>query len=222
MAYCTECGKKNDDDAKYCKKCGTELIDIKTTDSIKSKKVDESVEEKIEKIASKFEETAERIGKRIEHRFERPGKSFEQWSDKTFGIIGPLIGSFLVIIILRIAIWGMIAVGEDYAVIGKIGSVLYDYLLLIYISILISSYNTYLLRKYKTNYQWISPCISTVTFIIGLWVVAKIFVVIDTELDISILASLAHVIETYLIVIFFVVILISYGLKLVTTPLGKK
>ena len=94
-------------------------------------------------------------------------------------------------------------------------------MLLIFISILISSYNTYLLKKYKANYQWISPCISTVTFIIGLWVVAKIFVVIDTELDISILASLAHVIETYLIVIFFVVILISYGLKLVTTPLDK-
>lgn len=25
MAYCSKCGKKNDDDAEFCSKCGTEL-----------------------------------------------------------------------------------------------------------------------------------------------------------------------------------------------------
>ena len=29
MAYCVKCGSKNDDDAEFCKKCGTSLKELK-------------------------------------------------------------------------------------------------------------------------------------------------------------------------------------------------
>jgi len=29
MTYCSKCGYKNEDDAKFCSKCGSSLIDIK-------------------------------------------------------------------------------------------------------------------------------------------------------------------------------------------------
>ena len=55
-----------------------------------------------------------------------------------------------------------------------------------------------------------------------LWILAKIFFVIDTELDASVLESLASIIESFIVVIFITVILISYGFMLIITPTVKK
>lgn len=219
---CPSCEFENSDDAKFCSKCGVEL-NITSEKNVKEiKKGEVPIEERVEKAAKNLGEAAERIGKRIERRFEHSGKAFGQWFDKKFGVVGPIIWAFIALIITRIVIWMMTNAEDEIVVLGKIGTLLYDYLLLIFISFLISSYNTYFLRNYKKQYQWISPVVATTGLIIGLWILAKIFFVIDTELDASVLESLASIIESFIVVIFITVILISYGFMLIITPTVKK
>ena len=220
--YCSKCGKKNKEDAEYCNQCGTELIKTSKNKTEESEQVPSKETKSIEQVAKEFGEGIERIGQRLEKRFDKTSEGFNQWFDQIFGIFGPLIWAFLALIILRIIIFGMDIVEDDYTVIGRIGNVLYNYLLLIFGLMLVSTYNSYLLRKYKNQYRWISPAISTAVFIVILWIIAKVFIVIDAELDIPILTSVATFIESYLWIIFIAIILISYGFMMVLTPLEKK
>ena len=69
MTYCNECGKKNDDDAQYCTKCGNYLT--KTS----------SWEKDIEKFAEDFGKKAEQFGKHIEKRAKEFAKKIEESSE---------------------------------------------------------------------------------------------------------------------------------------------
>lgn len=219
---CPSCNSENTDNAKFCSQCGGELKTTPEKSAKEIKKDDVPIEERVEKAAKNLGEAAERIGKRLEYRFEHSGKAFGQWFDKRFGIVGPLIWAFIALIIIRIVVWMMTNAEDEIVVMGKIGTVLYDYLMLIFISFLINSYNTYFLRNYKKQYQWISPIVATIGFIIGLWILAKIFLVIHAELDVSVLASLASVIESFIVVIFVAIVLISYGFLLIKEPIDRK
>ena len=69
MSYCHECGKKNDDDAQYCTKCGNYIA--------KSS----SFEKNIDKFAEEFGRKAEQFGKHIEKKAKKFAKSVEQSVD---------------------------------------------------------------------------------------------------------------------------------------------
>ena len=66
MVYCNECGKKNDDDAQYCTKCGNYIAK------------DSPIEKNIDKYAEEFGRKAEQFGKRIEKKAKEFAKSVEQ------------------------------------------------------------------------------------------------------------------------------------------------
>lgn len=71
MPYCDECGKKNDDDAQYCTKCGNYLAK------------GSSFEKDIDKFAEEFGRKAEQFGKQIEKKVKAFAKSVEQSSRST-------------------------------------------------------------------------------------------------------------------------------------------
>jgi len=64
MVYCQKCGKKNNDDAKYCSKCGFSL----TSKSVKRTS--------LEKQIGDFAEEVEQIGKKASKTIEKGVKSF--------------------------------------------------------------------------------------------------------------------------------------------------
>ena len=66
MDYCQKCGKKNDEDAEYCTKCGNYLARPS------------SFEKKIDKYADEFGRKAEEFGKRIEKKAKDFAKSVEE------------------------------------------------------------------------------------------------------------------------------------------------
>jgi uncharacterized membrane protein YvbJ len=66
MVYCKECGKKNDDDAQYCTKCGNYIAE------------GGAFEKNIEKAAEEFGRKAEQFGKHIEKKAKAFGKSVEK------------------------------------------------------------------------------------------------------------------------------------------------
>ena len=66
MLYCNECGKKNDDDAQYCTKCGNYIAK------------GSSFEKDIDKFSEEFGRKAEQFGKRIEKKAKAFAKSVEE------------------------------------------------------------------------------------------------------------------------------------------------
>jgi hypothetical protein len=233
MIYCTKCGTKNKDEATYCTKCGKSLTDTKIKDNSIEKPVDDStnsIEKKGKATGEEFEETIEKFSKEAQDlgkRIEKAGKRFEKatdrastyldnWWDRSFGIFGPLLSSFIVLIILRIIIEFLRIGAEDIAFLGEVGDLLLDYFLLIFVLILVSSYCSYFSRKYK-SFQWISPVIFAIVLVIVSLVAANIITVIGESIGNPDLAN-AEIIwrEKYLAMIFVIALLIGYLIKVVS------
>ena len=220
MTYCTKCGKKNDDDAEFCSKCGAELDTNNKETSIKKhpKKTEKLIEEK----AEEFGRSIEKAGIRFENKFENSVKDFQKWYDNKFKLFGPLIWSFLGLIILRVIIELMNRSGDDIVVLGEIGDFLYTYLLILFGLMLLNLYNSYLNRIYKQQYRLISPAISTISFAVTLWLISKILKILDNNLDVPFFTSIANFIDEFLIIIFIAVLVLSYCFVLFIIPFSKE
>ena len=220
MKYCTKCGAKLSEKAEFCTKCGTP---IKSSDKVKKEIKDKKpIEEKIEEITQDIGKKVEQIGKKIEKKADDVGGHINQWYNKTFKIAGPLIGAFIALIILRIIIYIIQASGDDIYIATALGEGLYEYLLIIFGSMLLSGYNTYLYRKYKHQYQWIYPLISAIGFIIGAWIAAQIMLIINQSDHTPILEAIGIFIDTYLIGIFILALIIGYALQFAFAPYMSK
>lgn len=229
MVYCSKCGKKNKVNTNFCINCGFELI-VDKKDKTPEKKVEDIAEDikdrgeklgkKIEKVAETFGKEADDFGKRIEKRFDKAGKGFESWYYRSFGVFGPLVTSFLGLIILRFVIGIMSYLADDIITLGEIGDLLYSYLLWFFGLMLLSSYNTYFYKKYKKQYRWISPIFSSIGFVVFIWLGAKILKILGTNFDISFLSTIAYYINTYLIFIFVLALFIGYVYHLFMLTLG--
>ncbi|KYK23803.1 hypothetical protein AYK24_00795 [Thermoplasmatales archaeon SG8-52-4] len=220
MTYCTKCGKKNDDDAEFCDKCGISLDTTDKEDSIK--KHTKKTENKIEKKAEEFGRSIEKAGKRFESKIDNSIKDFQKWYDNKFKLFGPLIWSFLGLIILRLIIIVMGRSGDDIIVFGDIGDLLYSYLLIFFGLMLLNFYNSYLNRIYKKQYRFIYPAISTISCIVTLWIISKILIKLDTHLEVPFLASIANFIDENIFVLFIVILVLSYCIELFIKPLAKE
>jgi uncharacterized membrane protein YvbJ len=92
MVYCTKCGTKNEEDAKYCVKCGATLKMAR--------------EQMVEERAKEF---GEELGRRAEAWGEEFGKQMEQ---ECFGlphggtIIGLIIGAVIILVGLSVLAGG--------------------------------------------------------------------------------------------------------------------
>ena len=52
-----------------------------------------------------FSEEVENIGKKLEKKFDDKECKMDDWCKKTFGILGPLLGSIFGVIVLSVAVW---------------------------------------------------------------------------------------------------------------------
>jgi cation transport ATPase len=219
MVYCPHCGKKNEDDAPFCTSCGTSL-NIHAKDTALKRHADDFAQtaeklgkkagKKIEQAATRFGEETKGAGKRFEKKMDKAGKGFENWYDRTFGIAGPLISSFLGLIVLRLVIGGMDLAADDLPLLGTLSAFLYTYFLVFFGLMLLSSYSSYFSRHYKHQFRWILPGISAVGLTVVLWITASLLVILDEALDILALVWIALFIETYIIAIFVFILLVAY------------
>jgi hypothetical protein len=223
MVYCSKCGEENKDDTKFCIHCGTQIKGKKEKTPEKDEDIYEDIKEmgkrvnkKIEDAAESFGKKADDFGKNIEKRFDKAGKGVESWYDRSYGIFGPLITSFLGLIILRFIIGVMSYLRVEIITLGEISDILYTYLLWFFGLMLLSSYNTYFYKRYKKQYRWISPVFSAIGFVISIWIGAKILVVIGNNFSINFLLTIAYYINTYLIFILVIALFIGYTYHLVS------
>lgn len=212
MVYCSKCGKKNQDVAKFCIKCGNPL-NLKGGKTGFEQKVEEFAEEMGrlgEKAGKKIEQATEKIGKKAEVRIDKATERFENRYKRTFGFFGPLVSGFLGLIILRFIVEILSLGANDEPVLGYVSSFLYTYLLWFFGLFLLSSYNSYFYRNYKKTHRWFSPVFTAIGSTAFFWLASKLFVILDNNLDVPTLATVASYIDMYLVAIFVFVLLLGY------------
>jgi hypothetical protein len=215
MVYCSKCGKKIDGESNYCDQCGKSTVDGS------DKNLSNNIEDYAKNAAKKFEINAENFGKRmekfgkgIEKRFDKSTKSFENWHDRYFGIFGPLIGSFLGLIILRIIIEIMALNPIDFPIMAKTSELLYPYQLIFFGLILLSSYSTYFSRKYDF-FKLITPITSAIGFAAGIWIFSTIFNDLFDYFDnFPDFTFISNFIIDNIIMIFIIVVVIGYFINI--------
>jgi hypothetical protein len=220
MVYCSKCGKKNADDAEFCDKCGT-ILDNENIEKSFEKQMKKTAK-KIEEKAEKFGESMEKAGKRFERKFDNIFDGFQIWYDNKFKFIGPLIWSFIGLIILRLFIWFFDISRNELTILGEISDFLFTYILLLFGLMLLNTYNSYINRKYKKQYSWVFPAVSSISFIVTIWIVSQIFIIIDNNLNIPALTSIANFIDNYIIFLFILALIISYSYMKFILPYIKE
>lgn len=236
MVYCPKCGKKNEEDAEYCSKCGTNLISTKkkykktqTKTPAFEKQVEDFAEEvgQLGKKAGKtigqgmknFGEEVGDIGKRVGKEIEKTSKEIESWYDRTFGIFWPFIVSLVGIVILWLVIEIMRIMSDENPVFGKLSDFLLAYLWLFFGLMLFFSYTAYTSRKYKP-FRWVSPIISAIGIVIIIWIVMEIFKILDF-LGIPFFETSALMIERILPLIFVLVLVVGYLVLMLTVTVKQ-
>ena len=86
MVYCSECGKKNEDNARYCDECGNSLVRQRTLEKEIKMFVDdvgrgaEELAKKAEKFGIHLAKKTAQFGKQIAKETKEFAKALEQFS----------------------------------------------------------------------------------------------------------------------------------------------
>jgi len=217
MPNCPKCGTQNDDDSMFCTKCGTSLKSDATTPLERHAKMfAQDMEQMGKNLGESVTHTAKRIhgntrdmGKRFEQRVDQVGKNVENWYDRTFGVLGPLLASFIFLIILRLVIEIAKISGDEVPEMSTITVVILIYLLPLFCTALLSNYTSYFARK-SYKFRIFSPLFHSMALVIMLWIVAQILHSLRDRLQIADLGTAAINIENILPTVFVFVLLIGY------------
>jgi len=207
VKYCPECGQENEDDAVYCKRCGTPLWPGAQRVKVKSD---------LERGIDDFARDIESLGKKIGKEFEDAGRGMDIWSDTTLGVFGPLIWSLVGLVVLFLIIGALWFIGNSYETFEDIGDFLLANVGLIFALGLLMSYGNYFSRRYRYQFRWVRPVFTALGLVFGLWIFAEIMMIVAVNMNIEILDTISTILSTYLGVIFIVVLVIGYVVFLVT------
>jgi len=225
MLNCPKCGTQNDDDSMFCTKCGASLkSDAASPIERHAKMFAQDMEHMGKNLGDSVTHAAKRIqgdsrdiGKRFEQRVDQAGKHMENWYDNTFGIIGPLVASFTFLIVFRLAIAVLEIPSVQTPDTNKVAAILLVYILPLFTVTLLSNYTKYFARK-SYKFKVFSPLFHAITFILFLWIIAKILYDVSVRFAISDMRTAAVSIENSLPTIFVFVLLIGYVILFMTMP----
>lgn len=218
MQNCPQCGTENDDASLYCKHCG---VSLKTGSAPVSfdRRVKEfaqdmdhlgrRVGDHVTRAVQRAQERSQDAGKRFERRVDHVSRHTELWYDRTFGILGPLISSFIFLIVMRIVVQVLQLQEDTVTVFQILGSSLYTYLLILFGVTLLSNYTQYFSRK-SFPFRVFSPLLIAVVPVVWLWVAMQILTTLSDPLKMPDLKTAASSIEQILPVVFIFVLLIGY------------
>ncbi|MFH1013269.1 MAG: zinc ribbon domain-containing protein [Thermoplasmatota archaeon] len=225
MPNCPTCGTLNDDDAMFCTKCGTSLkSDAASPIERHAMRFAQDMEQMGKNLGESMTHAAKRIqvdtrdmGKRFEQRVDQAGKHMENWYDRTFGVLGPLLASFVFLIILRLVIEIVRISGDEVPEMSTITAVILIYLLPLFGTTLLSNYTSYFARK-SYKFRVFSPLFHSIALVIFLWIIAKILDTLRYRLQIAALGTAAVNIENSLPTVFVFFLLIGYVILAMTMP----
>jgi len=168
-------------------------------------------------VAKRIQGDSRDMGKRFEQRVDQVGKNVENWYDRTFGIFGPLLSSFIFLIIFRIAIMIMEIPSMQTLETNKVAAILLVYIIPLFLVTLLSNYIQYFARK-SYKFRVFSPLFYAITLILLLWIIAKILYDASVSFALSDLGTAAASLETNLPTIFIFALLIGDVILFLSIP----
>ncbi|MFA5357845.1 MAG: hypothetical protein WC308_02885 [archaeon] len=190
------------------------------------KKIIEMDDKDWENWGRQFEERMERKSERFEekmrHRFDRKkAKRFYLWSP--FGLLGPVIGSIIGIIVLVIGIFLLnffnIFVGSTF--ISAFSSFLSGNIQWFFLISLFFGYGKYVSRLVYPIGWLLSPLLGSAGFTFALWIIAEILKATNVSAQISFIGSASNFIINNLLPIFLVLLVLSYGFAFAWLFIGE-
>jgi zinc-ribbon domain len=231
MVNCSKCGKENSDDASFCTNCGVSLhSDVGATIEQHARRFAQNMEVSGKKIgdqmaqaAKQFHETTQKEAQHFEQRMDHLGKRTENWSERVLGPFGPLVESFIFLIIFRMIILVMEYANTETPEVQQIAAILLVYILPLFALSLLSNYTQYLSRKFF-QVRIFSPLFYAIFFVLFCWILSRMLFDASTEFTISELQTASISLENSLPTIFVFVLLIGYVILVLNLPKdqGKK
>jgi len=229
MVNCPKCGTKNDDDATFCTHCGISLrSNVGSTIEQHAKQFAENMEQVGKKVgdqvtqaAKKVQETTQKGARRFEQRMDQVSRHVESWYDRTFGVFGPLLESFIFLIVFRVIIMVMELPNQETPEMHTIAAILLVYLLPLFALSLLSNYTQYLSKK-SFQFKVFSPLLYAIFFVLLCWIISKILYDVSTHFSIPDLRTAALSLETSLPTIFIFVLLLGYVILILSLPRDQK
>lgn len=175
-------------------------------------KTEEEWREWGEEFGDSMQKWGEEFGRRMERRQRRWHHEGREFWYRSFGFVGPLIGSIfgligigLAIIILKIL---NVFVGSTFIV--AVYDFLFNYLPLLFAIFLFSGYNEYFSKRYWKHYWIVSPITVAISVAIALWFAVWALNLLNTIPQTHFLATAANLISTYLPTIFVIFVVVGY------------
>ena len=229
MVICPKCGTKNDDDATFCTHCGVSLCsDAGSTIEQHAKQFAQNMEQVGKKIgdqmaqaAKKVQETTQKEARQFEQRMDRMSHHAESWYNKTFGVFGPLLESFIFLIVFRIIIMVMDLPNQQTPEIHTLAAILLVYILPLFALTLLSNYTNYFSKKYF-QFKMFSPLLYAIFFVFLCWIISKILYDTNAHFTIPDIQTAALSLENSLPTIFIFVLLIGYVILILSLPKNQK
>ena len=229
MVNCPKCGASNVDDAMFCTNCGSSLkTDAASGIEHHAKRFAADMEqmgknlgESMTQAAHRIQKDSQDVGKRIEDRVDHASKSMEHWYDRTFGVFGPILASFIFLIVFRLAIAILEIPSVQTPDTLKVAAILVAYVLPLFAVTLLSNYTTYFARK-SFKFRIFSPLFHAIAFILFLWILVKILYDVSTRFVLADVRTAAASLESSLPTIFVFVLLIGYVFLYFSIPRDKE
>ncbi len=231
MVNCPKCGNDTSDDAAFCTNCGVSLhSDAGSTIEQHAQRFAQNMEQMGKKVgdqmaqaAKQFHESTQKETRHLEQRMDRIGKRAENWYERRFGPFGPLLESFIFLIVFRLVIMVMELPNEETPEVRTVAAILLVYILPLFALSLLSNYTQYLSKKFF-QIKVFSPLFYAIFFVLFCWVISKMLYDASTHFTIPDLRTAAVSLENSLPTIFVFVLLIGYVILVVNLPRdqGKK
>lgn len=229
MVNCPKCGTKNDEDATFCTHCGVSMhSDIGATMETQAKQFAQHMEQMGKKVgdniaqaAKKAQQTAQKEARDVEQRMDRMSKRAESWYEKSFGPFGPLLESFIFLIVFRLIILVMEYLNQQTPEIRTVAAILLAYILPLFALSLLSNYTQYLSKK-SFSFKVFSPLLYAIFFVLLCWIIAQMLSDASTQFSLAGFQTAAVSLQNSLPSIFIFVLLIGYVILMVNLPKEKE
>ena len=229
--YCPKCGKKIADDAAFCTSCGVSLhTDVESTIEQHAKQFAQTMEQagkkvgdKVSQTAKKLHKTTEKEARQFEQRIDQMSHHAQSWYERSFGAFGPLLESFVFLVIFRLILMVMELSDEANPDVRTVAAILLVYLLPLFALSLLSNYTQYLSKR-NFPVKVFSPLLYAIFFVLLCWIISRILYDAGTHFTLPDLQTAALSLENSLPTIFIFVLLLGYVILMLNLPKtqGKK
>ena len=172
------------------------------------------IEKRSKEFAEEIEDLGKRIGIHIEHEAKKWEKEKHDWWFRSFGFIGPLIGSVFGILFLAFGIWALnmvnLYLGSNF--ISVVSNFLFKNLHWFFAAFLFFGYSNYLSKILPKTYWIISPIISSIGVVFAVWISTWVLNMINIYVNSSLISYLSNFLYLNLWGILFVFVVLGYAI----------